>query len=414
MTRMLAAILFVWHCVHIISASASDTVKVAFSAPLSGAFANVGEDWYRHAQFVVNEINEHGGVLGGRKIELVPMDNKNSPQEGLLILNRAVDSGIRILSFCCGSHIAVPLSEAVERHNSRDPDRSVLLLVSAGDQDITSEKCSFWSFGFMSKGEIFANVATTYLARQPKINRVYLINQDYIWGQQNRKFFREMLAAKRPDIQIVGDDLHPMGKVKDFAPYVAKIKASKADAVMTANWGNDMTLLVKAAGEAGLQTEIYTYYASNWGAATAMGSSAADRVKAVFRWHPNAGIEKEVAAMSEFKKRYNAYYGAMPNSNEFRMLAKAIDISRTTDPLRLAYALENLRIQNNMGEVWMRRDDHQLYEPLYVMTLTAVDGKDVKFGLEGGRIGTRTEARIEVPDTLVPNRCHMQRPPRPN
>ena len=46
-----------------------------------------------------------------------------------------------------------------------------------------------------------------------------------------------MLARKRPDIQIVGDDLHALGKVKDFAPYVAKIKASGADAVITGNWG---------------------------------------------------------------------------------------------------------------------------------------------------------------------------------
>lgn len=394
-------------------ANAADTVKVAFVVPLSGPFANVGEDWHRHATFVTDEINKRGGVLGGRKFELIPMDNKNSPQEALLLLSQVVDRGIQIISFCCGSHVAVPLSEAVERHNTRNPDRRILLLVSAGDQDITSEKCSFWSFAFMSKGEIFADVATTYLARQPKVKRVYLINQDYVWGHQNQKFFREMLAKKRPDIRIVGDDLHPMGKVKDFAPYVAKINASKADVVMTANWGNDMTLLVKAAAETGLDAQFYTYYASLWGAPAAMGKAAADRVKAVFRWHPNAGIEKEEILMQEFQRRFDADYGAMPASNEFNMLAKAIDIAGSTDPLRVAYALEDIRIQGNMGEVWMRPDDHQLFEPMYIMTLTSVNGKDVKYGLEGTNIGTRTDARIEIPETLVPTRCQMKRPPRP-
>ncbi len=396
-----------------IAHAAEDSVKVAFVVPLSGSFANVGESWYKHALFVTDEINARGGVLGGRKLELVPMDNKNSPQEALLLLSQVADRGIRIISFCCGSHVAVPLSEAVERHNTRNPDRRILLLVSAGDQDITNDKCSFWSFAFMSKGEIFAGVATTYLARQPKVKRVYLINQDYVWGHQNQKFFREMLASKRPDIQIVGDDLHPMGKVKDFAPYVAKIKASKADVVMTANWGNDMTLLVKAAAETGLRAQFYTYYASNWGAAAVMGKGVADKVKAVFRWHPNAGIEKEELAMQEYRRRYNLDYGAMPSSNEFNMLAKAIDASGSTDPLRVAYALEDMRIQNNMGEVWMRPDDHQLFEPMYIMTLTSVNGKDVKYGLDGTNTGTRTDARIEIPETLVPTRCQMKRPPRP-
>ena len=394
-------------------ASAADTVKVAFMAPLSGSFANVGESWFKHARFVIDEINARGGVLGGREFELVPMDNKNSPQEALLLLSQVVDRGIQIISFCCGSHVAVPLSEAVERHNTRNPDRRILLSVSAGDQDITNEKCSFWSFAFMSKGEIFAGVATTYLARQPSVKRVYLINQDYVWGHQNQKFFREMLATKRPDIQIVGDDLHPMGKVKDFAPYIAKIKASKADVVMTANWGNDMTLLVKAAADAGLDAQFYTYYASLWGAPAAMGKAAADRVKGVFRWHPNAGIEKEQIAMREYQRRFDPDYGAMPSSNEFNMLAKAIDNSGSTEPLRVAYALEDIRIQGNMGEVWMRPDDHQLFEPMYIMTLTSVNGKDVKYGLAGTNIGTRTDARIEIPETLLATRCQMKRPPRP-
>lgn len=116
--------------------------------------------------------------------------------------------------------------------------------------------------------------------------------------------------------------------------------------------------------------------------------------------------------MQEYQRRFGPDYGAMPSSNEFNMLAKAIDNSGSTDPLRVAYALEGIRIQGNMGEVWMRPDDHQLFEPMYIMTLTAVNGKDVKYGLAGTNIGTRTDARIEIPETLVPTRCEMKRPPR--
>ena len=44
--------------------------------------------------------------------------------------------------------------------------------------------------------------------------------------------------------------------MKDFAPYVAKIKASGADTVITGNWGNDLSLLVKAAKDAGLKVAV--------------------------------------------------------------------------------------------------------------------------------------------------------------
>ena len=79
-----------------------------------------------------------------------------------------------------------------------------------------------------------------------------------------------MLAAKRPDIQIVGDELHPLQKITDFAPYVAKIKASGADSIITGNWAQDMALLLKAAADAGLQVDWYTYYAEGVGSPTAI------------------------------------------------------------------------------------------------------------------------------------------------
>jgi len=394
-------------------AYAKDPVVIAYVVALSGPFANVGETQIKHAQFVVDKINNHGGVLGGRKLELLPMDHKNSPQEALVLLSKIVDRGIRFISYCCASHVAVPLAEAVQRHNTRNPHQRIVLLVEAGDQELTNDKCNFWSFSFLATAEILADALTSYVARQPNIKRVYLINQDYVWGHQNQRFIRDMLTRKQPNIRIVGDDLHPLGKVKDFAPYVAKIRAAKPDVVMTANWGNDMVLLVKAAAEARLDLEIYTYYAVLYGAPTAMGKAATDKVKAIYRWHPNVESEKERVAMHDYQRRYNLQYYALPSSNVFNMLAKAIDSAASTDPLGVAYALENIQIRGGMGEVWMRPEDHQLFEPLYIMTFTAVNGRDVKYGIEGPRIGTRTEARIEAADTMLATRCKMARPTRP-
>jgi len=395
------------------NATAVETVKIAYLVPLSGPFANVGQTQIRHAQFYLDRINAQGGVLGGRKLELVPMDNKNSPQEAVLLITQIVDRGIQFVSHCCASHVAVALSDAIERHNARQPDRAILFLVEVGDWDVTNDKCSFWTFAFYANAGMTVEALTTVVASQPSLKRAYLINQDYVWGHINQRLVREMLARKRSDIMIVGDDLVPLGKVKDFSPYVAKIKAARPDVVFTSNWGSDLILLIKAVSDLGLEAPVYSPVGPLWGTATAMGSSATDKVKAVFRWHPNLDIAEQHVARDEFWQRYGQEYYAMPSENEFAMLALAIDKAWSTEPLRVAFALEGMRIHGSIGEVFMRPENHQLVEPLYVMTLTTVNGRDVKYGLEGTEIGTRTDARIEAAQLIVPTTCRMQRPARP-
>jgi branched-chain amino acid transport system substrate-binding protein len=394
-------------------AQAAEPILVALNMPLSGPFANTGELYVKSSQFMVDRINARGGVVNGRKLEIVAFDNKNSPQEALLVLKQVTDRKIRFMVQSGGSHIAVPLFDAVARHNEREPENRLLFLNEPGDQELTHGKCSFWTFTFMANAEIKMQVLTDYIARQKNTKRIYLINQDYVFGHQIQRFAREMLARKRPDIAIVGDDLHPLGKVKDFSPYVAKIQAAKADAVITANWDSDMTLLIKAAAASGLDASFFTYYATGPGGPTAMGPSAIGRVKVIWRWHPNLPIKAERTAADEYKRRFGLEYYALPLNNLLEMLVVAVKRTGSTDAIRVAYALEDLRIEGNMGEVWMRPDDHQLFEPLYIFTVTSTNGSDVKYDMENTGLGTRTDARIEAQDMKLPTRCRMRRPPRP-
>ena len=392
-----------------------ETVKVALNIPRSGSFANIGDLYVNHAQLAIEAINARGGVLGGRKFEIVVLDNKNSTQDALLVLKQITDREIPFMIQSGGSHIAVPLAAAVEKHNSRNPAKRLLFLDEPGDQELTNELCSFWTFTFMANQEVKMEAITRYIAKQPDIKRVYLINQDYVFGQQVQHYARVMLTTKRPDIEIVGDDLHPLGKVKDFAPYVAKIIASKADTVITGNWGNDMTLLVRAAAESGLKAAFYTYYGLGPGAPTAMGPAAIDRVRVLWRWSPDlpgntAGQANELLRYHEYKRRFALEYYSMPLMNLFEMLAAAIDRAGSTDAVKVAYALENMRFPGNSGDVWMRADDHQLFEPLYMIAFARVNGYDVKYDMENSGTGMHTETRFEINDLLRPTSCHMERP----
>ena len=217
-------------------AYAAEPIKIAHIDPMSGPFALVGESVGRHLDAVAAEINAKGGVLGGMKFEMVHFDNKSSPQESVLLLKQITDSRIRYVTQGAGSNVAHALSEALSKHNTRNPDNSVLYFnFAAQDPALTNDKCNFWHFRFDAHVDMKLDAITNFIAQQKNIHKVYLLNQDYAFGQAISRAAREMLTKKRPDIEIVGDDLHPLGKVKDFSPYIAKIKASGTETVITGN-----------------------------------------------------------------------------------------------------------------------------------------------------------------------------------
>jgi branched-chain amino acid transport system substrate-binding protein len=390
--------------------AAGQTIRVGYVDPLSGPFANVGEQGLRGFQMIVEELNARGGP----KFELVPLDSKANPQEALNALKQLTDQGVRFVLQGNSSAVAGALSDGVAKHNQRNPDRTILYLnYAAVDPALTNDRCNFWHFRFDADADMKMQALANYMSAQKGIKKVYLINQDYAFGHAVAKAARAMLGDKRPDVQIVGDDLHPLGKVKDFAPYVAKIKASGADTVVTGNWGADLALLVKAGKDAGLKVDYYTYYAGIAGGPTALGEAGAGHVKQVSHWHTNVGDAKSDAIVQQYRKRYPDVkddFVWLAARNAMEMLAKAVADSRSTDPLKVALALEGMKLQTFTGEISMRADNHQLIQPMYISTFVKAGAPGAKFDVERSGFGFRSDGRIEGKDTVMPTTCKMQRP----
>lgn len=392
------------------SPRAAEVIRIAHIDPISGPFGNVGESLGRHLTAVADDINAKGGAYGGAKLEIVNLDNKSSPQDSVLMLQQAIDQGIRYITQANGSNVAHALNDAIAKHNARNPDKPVLFLnFGAIDPALTNEKCTYWHFRFDANVDMKLEAFTNFMAQQKGVQKVYLINQDYAFGQSVSKVGKEMIARKRPDIKIVGDDLHPIGKVKDFSPYITKIKASGADTVLTGNWGNDLSLLVKAGKEAGLSVSYYSLYAYLVGSPTAIGESGANHVKTLSTWHNNIPDNKLEKFAADYKKKYNEDMFFNSGKTQFDMLVKAMAAAQSTDPLKVAKALEGMKLQGDTGEVWMRADDHQLMQPIYISTFTKT-GKDAKYDVEGLGLGWKVDSRIETKDTVMPTTCKMQRP----
>ena len=390
---------------------AQETIKVAFIDPLSGGAASTGEAGQKTYQFLADQLNAKGGVLG-KRIEIVGYDNKLNPQESLIQIQKAIDAGIRIVTQGNGSGVAAAITDFVAKYNDRNPGKEVLYLnYAAVDPVLTNEKCNFWHFRFDANSDIKMEALTNYMTPRTNIKKVYLINQDYSFGQAVRAAARKMLAAKRPDIQIVGDELHPLQKITDFAPYVAKIKASGADSIITGNWAQDMALLLKAAADAGLQVDWYTYYAEGIGSPTAIKQTGLNH--RVFQVGEGA-VNLPHAPAQEFERALRAKYDMAllyPRVvNEMRMLVAAIAQAQSTEPGKVAAKLEGMKFDVfNSGNGFMRADDHQFFQPMYIKSFGDLTANE-PFDEEKTGWGWHVVAKVDTQDTILPTVCKMKRP----
>jgi ABC-type branched-subunit amino acid transport system substrate-binding protein len=388
--------------------------KIAYIDPLSGPFANVGQLMLKHLQYAVQDINAKGGVLKGTPIELLQFDSKLSAQESQNALQSAIDQGARVIvTGGSGSTVVAALISAVSRHNERNPDHTLLVLNhSSIDPDLTGKSCSFWHFQFEANTAMKMKALANFVKRQPDVKNVYLFNQDYAHGRQWARYGQELVGLARPDVKFVGSELHPIGRVKDFAPYVSKMKAAGADTIITGNWGQDMVLLLKAAGDAGYNVRYLNHSAGSIpGTVLAVSQSKLGQLTWVAEWHPGqADAPKAEALAKAYKAKTGAEFLAPRIELTPHMLAAAIQKAGHVDSIKVARALEDLVYESSVGPVRMRGEDHQLLLPQVVNTIAPVDGKTVKVGWEGTQYGFRTEAAYSGNELAQGTECKMTRP----
>jgi branched-chain amino acid transport system substrate-binding protein len=393
-------------------------IKLAMIEGMSGTFANAGEAVLRNMRFAVERINAAGGVktkLGSQSLELMVLDNKGQAEESLVMLKAALERDSVVIMQGNSSAVAGVLTEALSKHNAREPNnRALFLNYSAVDPALTNEKCSPWHFRFDAHIDMRMAALVAQIAQDKGIKKLFLLNQDYSFGQQVAKSARAMIAAVRPDIIIVGDDLHPIGKIKDFAPYATKIKTAGADAVLTGNWGNDLTLFVKAAKDVGMEASFYTFYGNGLGAPATLGEAGVERVLAVSEWHSNASAG---SAKTDLDALYEAYRKRYPDAKDdyfnprtilmIDMLVKAIEQAGVAQAVPVAKNLAGMHYKQAGFDATMRSADHQLIQSLYVYRMGKQGSVGIVKDVEGSGYGFKTALRVPASALAQAHSCVM-------
>jgi len=400
-----------------LQAQALPPVQLALIEGLSGPFANTGEAVHRNLVWAVERVNARGGIstaAGPRLLALQRYDSKGQNEEALSALRAALDDGAQFVLQGNSSSNALALLDAIQKHNEREPTRRVLFLnYSAVDPALTNEKCSFWHFRFDAHADMRMGALMQVLQQDKAVHAVYLIGQDYSFGQAVLREARLQLGLQRPDVKVVGDELHPVGRVKDFLPYAAKIKASGAQAVITGNWGNDLTLLVKAAREAGYDGKFYTFYGNALGAPAALGEAGVGKVLAVAEWLPNVSGASSEAFVQSFRQRFPKPaddYLHLRMQMMVEALAQALQKAESSEPQAVALQLEKVQVQMAGQTGRMRASDHQFQQPLVVGVMAQQGEKGVKYDVEGSGYGFKVIRQLSAEQASRPTTCNMVRP----
>jgi branched-chain amino acid transport system substrate-binding protein len=401
----------------VVAQSAAPAVRIALIESLSGPFGNTGEAVFRNLVWATERVNARGGVKlpsGAQALRTERYDSKGQNEEALAALRSAIDDGIRVIAQGNSSATAAVLIDAINKHNEREPAKRVLFLnYSAVEPSLTNEKCSFWHFRFDAHADMRMAALMDVLKDDKAIKSIYLIGQDYSFGQSVLREARKQLAQQRPDVQIVGDELHPMARVKDFLPYAVKIKQSGAQAVLTGNFGNDLTLLVKAAKDAGFEGKFYTFYGNALGVPGVLAEAGVGKVIAVADWFPNTpGVDSErfyQAFRQRFPKPQDDYVH-MRMQLMVEALTQSIEKAGSIEAAAVARQLEKASVNVSGLAGAMRAADHQFQQPLRVAVMDRQGAPGVKFDVEGSGYGFRVIKTISQTSAEQPHSCQMNRP----
>lgn len=392
-------------------------IQLALIEGLSGPFGNTGEVVFRNLLLATERVNQRGGVrlkTGPHALQLKRYDSKGQADEALSMLGAAMEDGARFVLQGNSSAVASALVDGLQKHNERQPDKAALLLnYAAVDPALTNERCNFWHFRFDAHADMRMTALMSVLKTDKSLQRIYLIGQDYSFGQAVLREAKRQLGQQRPDVEIVGEELHPMGRVKDFLPYLQKIKASGAQAVITGNFGNDLSLLVKAGKDAGFTGKFYTFYGNALGAPAAIGEAGVGKVLAVADWMPNVPGAASLGFYQDFKQRFPNPaddYAHLRMHLMVEALVQALEKAGTDQARPVALALENVKLKRWGQSVEMRAADHQLQQPLVVGVMDMAGQPGVPFDVEGSGYGFRILSQLKPAQVDMPSTCSMKRP----
>ena len=350
------------------AALAADRVKIVHIDPFSGPFQELGDRHFMATQFAVDEINAQGGLLG-KKVELFNEDSQLKPDIAARKALRAVmQDGATVIIQNISTAVAKAMMNVAQEHNVLQVSHATYSDELTGKDFIPNFFRTCYTTGQFSRA--FAS----YFATKP-YRKFYLINMDYVFGHAVADDFIAAMKKAIPDVQIVGNDFHPIA-TKDFAPYISKIIASGAEIVYTGNYGTDMETLMKHATQMGMKARWASNQLDDHVVLSNIREYAIGAI-VVSMYSPYAETEMNKMLLEKWHKKYKDTKYPWPTNpvgyiyNGCMFLFEAVKKAKSIDPKVVSKVWEGMEYEGVVGKNTMRACDHQNLAPLMLSEIQA-------------------------------------------
>jgi branched-chain amino acid transport system substrate-binding protein len=354
------------------SAMAQDEIKIGEinSYSLLPAFT----DPYRKGwQLAVEEINAAGGI-NGKKLVVISKDDAGKPADAQTAANELVSSeNVAMLAGTFLSNIGLAVSDFANQ-------KKVFFLAAEPLTDaITWSKGNRYTFRLRPSNYMQAAMLAEAAAKLPA-KRWATVAPNYEYGQSAVAVFKQLMSAKRPDIQWVDEQWPPFGKI-DAGPVVQALAASNPEAILNVTFGADLVKFVREGNTRGLfkDRSVVSFLTGEPEYLDPLKDETPEGwIVTGYPWY-DIKTPEHAAFLKAYQAKYNDYprLGSIVGYETIKAAAAILTKAGSTDPDKLIAAAEGLKVGSPFGEITFRKIDHQSTLGAFLGKTALKDGKGV-------------------------------------
>ncbi|HYX00948.1 MAG TPA: ABC transporter substrate-binding protein [Reyranella sp.] len=351
------------------SVLAQQPIVIGVSTPQTGVAAVASEWEMWGANLAVEEINQAGGLLGGRKVELMVLDNKCNPSEAVNVANKLVEAKVVAVegAHCSSAHLAsmkIMADAKIPIVTGIASNPQITALAGPGRNE--------YSFRISPSDSAMMDALGIYLGNKKVFKTVAIVGEDTDFGRGGADAFKAV--ADKAGVTVVSTDFHPQN-APDFTSILTRLQQRRPDAIATFQVGGDSINFLRQAMQLGVRIP-YTGRIELGGRNQPI-IEAGGMEKSISAWTYNATIDapENKAFVAKVKAKHNSepYLQTWGAYDSIRVIAQAIKEAGSTDGEKVKNAIKNLKFTTVIGKT-VTFDDHNS-AGRFVVLQTVVDKK---------------------------------------
>jgi branched-chain amino acid transport system substrate-binding protein len=351
---------------------ADDTIKIGEINSYSGLPAFT-EPYRKGWQLAIEEINAAGGV-NGKKLEVVSKDDGGKPADAVTAANELVSKDqVVMLSGTFFSNIGLAVADFAKQ-------KKILFLAAEPLTDaVTWSKGNRYTFRLRPANYEQAAMLAEEAAKLPA-KKWATIAPNYEYGQSAVTVFKQLLSEKRPDIQWVGEQWPPQGKI-DAGAVVEAIAKTEPEAILNVTFGPDLVKLVREGNTRGLFKDraVVSFLTGEPEYLDPLKDETPEGwIVTGYPWS-NVSIPEHAAFLKAYQAKYNDYprLGSVVGYSTMKAAAAILAKANSTDSEKLVDAAEGIQVDTPFGKISFRKADHQSTLGAFIGKTAQKDGKGV-------------------------------------